>query len=536
MMTSEGGALQDFALLKCALMTACVFISSSNSTPGLWGLDNSDEWIKEEVVQLGEPHHPWSPHSINRTWIALSSTGMPHIAFQDIGTGEIRYAYRNATGEWQVETVVDAESKGGYAVLALNSSDRPVICYRNVTMRELSCAFKEASSWRHDVVDDTPDAGARVSLVLDKLDRPHLAYYIDHGDLRYAWLDGKTWNITTLRDRTAGEVLSLSLDLDSEHNPHIAFVSTSPERGLWYYRWNETKWDKGIVGSLVRTYHLYSIALNSSDLPHLAFLDSSEDMPRYAYSDGTYWFVRSIDVETEAGHGSFFLDSDQNPHIAYEDRGQSDLRYAYVDDGLWKSETVDSEGLVGYLPSVAADSNGIPSLSYIDLTNLTIMYATKKMGIEAEIDMDPDTLNLRSRGKWITCYIELLAGYDPRDINASTILLMDTLSPEQDPKYGFVKSKESYIVDHDGDGIDERMVKFDRQMVMELLEPGETVTLTVTGQLYDGTDFQGSDVIRVIDRPIAQANNINNLFHPQQQTQSQEAPGYRFLAKPLRQS
>lgn len=489
----------DFALLKCALMTVCVLLSSSYATPGFEDLDNPNEWIIEEVVDLGKPRLPWSPHSVNRTSIVLNSSGMPHIAFQDIGTGEIRYAYRNATGEWQTETVVNAEMKGGYVVLALDSDDRPVICYRNVKMRELSCAFSEASGWRYEVVDDTPDAGAYVSLALDNLDRPHLAYYINHGDMRYAWLEGMTWNITTLRDRTAGEVLSLSLDLDSRYDPHIALVSSSPERGLWYYRWNETKWDKGIVGSLVRTYHLYSMALNSSDLPHMAFLDSSESLPRYAYNDGTYWFVRSIDVEAEAGHGSFFLDSNQNPHVAYEERGQSDLRYAYLDDGLWKKETVDSEGLVGHLPSVTADSNGIPSLSYINLTNLTLKYATKKRGIEAEIDIDPDTLNLKSRGNWITCYIELPAGYDPRNINASTVLLNGVLMPELDLKYGFVRSEKSYIVDHDEDGILERMVKFDRAEVEKILTPSDEVVLTITGSLYDGRGFEGTDTISVID-------------------------------------
>ncbi|TET90500.1 MAG: hypothetical protein E3J35_06430 [Methanomassiliicoccales archaeon] len=493
--------MHDFALLKCALMTACVFLSSSNSTLGFEDLDNSDEWIIEEVVDLGELLLPWSPDSVNRTSIVLNSSGMPHIAFQDIGTGEIRYAYRNATGKWQTETVVNAEMKGVYAVLALDSNDRPVICYRNVRMRELSCAFSEASGWRYEVVDDTPDAGAYVSLALDNLDRPHLAYYINHGDLRYAWLDGMTWNITTLRDRTAGEVLSLSLDLDSKYDPHIALVSSSPERGLWYYRWNETKWDKEIVGSLVRGYHLYSMALNNSDLPHMAFLDSSERVPRYAYNDGTYWFVRSIDVEAEARHGSFFLDSNQNPHVAYEERGQSDIRYAYMDGGLWNKETVDGEGLVGLLPSVTADSNGIPSLSYIDLTNLTLKYATKKEEIEADIDIDPDTLNLKSRGKWITCYIELLAGYDPRNINASTILLNDVLKPELNPKYGFVVLESSYIMDHDEDGILERMIKFDRSEVQELLSPGDSVSIRVTGQLFDGTKFEGTDKIRVINPP-----------------------------------
>ena len=61
-------------------------------------------------------------------------------------------------------------------------------------------------------------------------------------------------------------------------------------------------------------------------------------------------------------------------------------------------------------------------------------------------------------------------------------------------------------MDHDDDEILERMVKFDRTAVKDILEVGDEVTVTVTGGVeYDNgndialADFQGQDVIRVID-------------------------------------
>ncbi|MCK4445332.1 MAG: hypothetical protein KAW09_12360, partial [Thermoplasmata archaeon] len=75
--------------------------------------------------------------------------------------------------------------------------------------------------------------------------------------------------------------------------------------------------------------------------------------------------------------------------------------------------------------------------------------SSPKLEIKAQIDCDPDTLNLKSKGNWITCYIELPLGYDPRDVDAGTILLNGVLMPELNPKYGFVRSEDSYIVDHD---------------------------------------------------------------------------------------
>jgi len=117
--------------------------------------------------------------------------------------------------------------------------------------------------------------------------------------------------------------------------------------------------------------------------------------------------------------------------------------------------------------------------------------------IEASVDIDPNSINLQSEGKWITCHIALSEYYDPRWIDASTILLNDLIVPVLDEKYGFVNSEESYILDHDGDGIEERMVKFNRAQVSEILETGDMVEVTVHGEMYEGMPFEGVDVIRV---------------------------------------
>jgi hypothetical protein len=116
------------------------------------------------------------------------------------------------------------------------------------------------------------------------------------------------------------------------------------------------------------------------------------------------------------------------------------------------------------------------------------------------IDFDPDTLNINSRGKWITVYIEP-PGYDPAEIDPATILLNGTVSPILDPKYDFVTDKDLYLADVTCEpGVIERMVKFDSGAVAEILSVGEEVEIVVTYGLYDGTLFMGTYVIRVIDR------------------------------------
>jgi hypothetical protein len=128
------------------------------------------------------------------------------------------------------------------------------------------------------------------------------------------------------------------------------------------------------------------------------------------------------------------------------------------------------------------------------------VYATPS--VEARVDIDPDTLNLKSKGEWLTAYIVLPEGYDVNDITVSTINLVDSIPVDI--------NAPATIGDYDSDGISDLMVKFDRAEVVLYLDAIDTIDdgtgtdyyeeLTITGELTDGTQFEGSDTIRVIDK------------------------------------
>ncbi|MBI4321465.1 MAG: PKD domain-containing protein [Chloroflexi bacterium] len=115
--------------------------------------------------------------------------------------------------------------------------------------------------------------------------------------------------------------------------------------------------------------------------------------------------------------------------------------------------------------------------------------------IGSTVDCDPNTLNLGSRSdrNAVTCYVEFPNVYDVNLVNVSTVRLtvLGTAIPAQ--------LAPTSVGDYDLDGIRDRMVKFDRQLVISAL--GTTtgnITFTVSGQLTDGRWFVGSDVTRVI--------------------------------------
>ncbi len=139
--------------------------------------------------------------------------------------------------------------------------------------------------------------------------------------------------------------------------------------------------------------------------------------------------------------------------------------------------TNDAPGLPG------ADFNGNPRVVDGDGDGVAVVdmgaFEFQVVMISATVDIDPDTLNLRSKGKWITAYIELPEPYDVKDIKVDTITLNGLPVERADVQDGVL------------------MVKFDRQAVQAMVSEGDDVELTVTGEV-NWIPFEGSDTIRVI--------------------------------------
>jgi hypothetical protein len=113
--------------------------------------------------------------------------------------------------------------------------------------------------------------------------------------------------------------------------------------------------------------------------------------------------------------------------------------------------------------------------------------------IEADVEIEPKTLNLQSGGEWLNCHIWLPEDNNVADIEPNSVVL------ESEPndiyaEWIWYNEKQNIV-----------MAKFNRSEVQQMLDDEEIIEigeaeLTVSGELDNGMVFVGADVIRVRDK------------------------------------
>ncbi|MEA3431122.1 MAG: T9SS type A sorting domain-containing protein, partial [candidate division WOR-3 bacterium] len=265
----------------------------------------------------------------------------------------------------------------------------------------LGYAWKDSLGWHttHPYPGPWIDG---TSLKLDKHDYPHIGYavYIDNYTslVMYSYWDGTIWHTETI-DRVTQSAYPgmVSLVLDSLDNPYLAYSLGYPPKGLGYAKGGNGEWYIEIIDT--SNWGCYpSIGIDSLERPCIAYgiiyRDSAGDWTKdlqYAVREDTGWRIEK--VGTEGGYRTcLYLDKNNNPHISYEGNGW--LKYAWRDSNrVWHIHKIDQVsyggGMYAGYTGLALDDNDYAHISYYNHIEGCIMkYARGRPETGIEINQE----------------------------------------------------------------------------------------------------------------------------------------------------
>lgn len=296
--------------------------------------------------------------------VAIDTYGRVHVAYEDYARGRIKSCHWTGN-TWQTTVVCES---GKSPSVAIDSRNVPHIAYwiRNASegSSHVGYASWNGTSWSNEIVG-SGGADLAVSLVLDGNDRPHIAY-VSAGDLIHAVWDGSGW-IRSIVDAT-DTVRDLSLALDKAGRPRISY-RRGPQNGvagLYFSAWNGTAWEQSVVDRNGETGYANRLAIDRSGTPHIAYISGSSREVRYAIWSGSAWTLENISPDDEVMPSflttvSLAIDGEERPHIVYNETTSGSLfKHARKSSGGWVVEQIKYLGEYGKSCALAFDRTGKP--------------------------------------------------------------------------------------------------------------------------------------------------------------------------------
>ncbi|MCK5160228.1 MAG: hypothetical protein KAQ99_01515, partial [Candidatus Aureabacteria bacterium] len=134
-----------------------------------------------------------------------------HLAYYDVDKGNLKYLYKPSGGLWNDPVTIagtNKENVGKYASLSVAPSGYPHIAYYNETNNTLEYIYEDASGWQTPVEIDT-NGGQYSAIGVNSSGYPRIAYCRDN-DLKYAYKDSAGWHYDMI-DNSPNDIAYISL-------------------------------------------------------------------------------------------------------------------------------------------------------------------------------------------------------------------------------------------------------------------------------------------------------------------------------------
>jgi methionine-rich copper-binding protein CopC len=408
--------------------TLNIIRTAINFNSGPYGaIRNENDYLVGITINGSAQNPAWHTETVDSpgdvgitTSMALDNANNPHILYYDRYVNTWKYASRE-NGIWHKETFDNASGyddarKTSPNSLVLDSQGNPHIIYPSPD--GLKYAYKENNIWHIEIVDS--NNGTFSSIALDTEGNPHISYRGSaDGNLYYRFKSDWGWSNPIAVD-SAGNWCPTSIQVDKQDNAHIAYMkngvglvyaSQGVSSGSFYH---ETAYSGGNVMTTGQ-WRALSLALDSQGKPLIAYLamNSSGCYFEYVYKDST-WHAEELNKPLARDgcwmyYFSIAVDSQGKPHICYScgigdsgNFGETSLRYLTQNaNGDWNtpiiidtyptqmSSSSPYNGDVGRFCSMALDSKGNPYISYYDGINKNLMYTYFIDTTPPSVDVNP---------------------------------------------------------------------------------------------------------------------------------------------------
>ena len=321
----------------------CSLALDSKGNPHISYLDSLNKVLKYAVKDGAG----WSVQVVDSaskyiTSLALDSVGKPHIVYTTFANYSLGYVssypsyalkYAVWTGSaWSIQTVDLIILSSGHCSIALDSLEHAHISYNDDN--QLNYATWNGSNWKIQVVDGWNANGVFTT------------NYHDDGDgfFGYSEWNGTHWlihareGLIVLDDFTAGVGHYSSIVVDSNNKPRIAYIGGY----LRYAVLNGSTWDIETVDDYSGRYGGNScwgpsITLDSNDKGHISYFNTDDGL-YYAIQTDSGWFLQYLDAEGDE-YSSVALDPSGYTHIGYFDRSNDNLKHIVLSSDPAKALT-----------------------------------------------------------------------------------------------------------------------------------------------------------------------------------------------------
>ena len=201
------------------------------------------------------------------------------------------------------------------------------------------------------------------------------------------------WSVRTIdAPRQFRNLTSRSMVIDNGQ-PYIAYGGDH----LYHAYYDGKEWQREIVDSSPGVGEYASIAVDASHRLHVSYYDFTNGRLKYAVkaSAGSAWSSETVGDPSGNNvglHSSIAVDGSGKIHISYYDLDNGDLKYASRASGsaAWSIQSVDEDGNVGQYSSIAVEGNGNVHIGYHDATQtrLDLKYATNVTGAWVKSTLD----------------------------------------------------------------------------------------------------------------------------------------------------